>query len=67
MSMSDDYDMGDLDVDPVCRFAKHEGERWEAVVESDRRYVEWLISGEPDFDIDDDLGDYLTDLLEEAY
>ena len=55
--------MSDLE---TCPFPKHEGRDWEDVVRDDRAYVEWLVSGEPDFEMWDDMYDFLIELLEET-
>lgn len=49
----------------ICPFPKHQGEEWADVVDEDRRYVEWLISAEGP-EMDQELYDYLEDLLEES-
>ena len=53
--------------DPLefCPFPKHHGEPWDEVVEEDPGYVRWLIGGEGP-EVDAELYDCLTDLLEEA-
>lgn len=48
----------------VCRLPKHDGEPWCDVVEEDRPYVEWLVSGDGP-ELNDDLYDELMELLEE--
>jgi len=53
-----------LDLDLVCRMKKHNGELWEYVVDEDRPYVEWLVSGDGP-KLWEALYDYLMDLLEE--
>lgn len=46
-----------------CPFEKHRGKPWTAVVALDRRYVEWLVSGEGP-KLDPDLEETLINLLE---
>lgn len=53
-------------VDKYCRFPKHKGKHWQEVIEEDRPYVEWLVSGEHDMTLNDDLYDYLMELLEDT-
>ena len=50
---------------PVCNFPKHSGKLWVDVVEEDRGFCEWLVSGEHDLVLDNVLYDYLMELLEE--
>lgn len=57
--------MTDLNPLTHCPFRKHRGESWEDVLEEDRRYMEWLVSGEGP-DLGQELYDTLMDLLEEA-
>ncbi len=56
-------------VDPLvhCPFTKHPGKLWRDVLEEDRLYVEWLVSGNdgPTTPIDDELYDHLIGLLED--
>lgn len=47
----------------TCPFAKHEDEPWEDVLESDRLYIEWLVSGEGP-KLSERLYDHLISLLE---
>jgi len=47
----------------VCPMPKHKDELWEDVVEEDRPYVEWLVSGDGP-ELDEKLYDYLMELLE---
>ena len=50
----------------ICKFPKHDGEEWEDVMEEDRSYVEFLVSGESRApDMSTALYDRLMDLLEE--
>ena len=49
----------------ICPFPKHEGREWVDIIQDDRAYMEWLVSGEPDFELWDELETYLIDLLEE--
>lgn len=51
--------------DRICRFPKHEGKLWEDILEEDREYIDWLVSGDGP-EIDSDLYDYLMELLEDA-
>ncbi len=50
----------------ICLFPKHKGRRWIDIVIEDRDYVEWLVSGEPDFELWDWLYEMLMDLLEDT-
>lgn len=49
---------------PRCTLPKHKGKLWSDVVEEDREYVEWVVSGEGPEWITDELYDYLMELLE---
>lgn len=57
--------MTDLNPLTHCPFPKHRGERWEDVLEDDRRYLEWLVSHEGP-DLGEELYETLMDLLEET-
>lgn len=46
-----------------CPFDKHRGKPWNLVVSTDRKYVEWLVSGEGPA-LDPDLEETLINLLE---
>lgn len=48
----------------TCPFPKHEGRLWTDIIEDDRQYVEWLVSGEGP-PMSDLQYDYLINLLEE--
>lgn len=49
----------------TCPFPKHRDRPWSDVLEDDRPYLEWLVSGEGP-DMDEGLYDLITDLLEET-
>jgi hypothetical protein len=51
--------------DPICRFPKHKGERWEDIVKDDPEYVEFILSGEGPH-LDEEQYDYIMELLEES-
>lgn len=48
-----------------CRFPEHDGERWVDVLDSDRPYMEWLVSGKGPF-MPSELYDAVMELLEEG-
>ena len=53
-------------IDPICPYPEHHGEEWTEVIEIDRKYVEWMVSGEGPESLNDKLYEYLMDLLEES-
>lgn len=55
-----------MDLDLACRMQKHNGKLWEDVVQEDRPYVEWLVSGDGP-KLWEVLYDYLMELLEEEF
>lgn len=57
----------EVDIFTRCPYPKHRGILWEKVIEEDRPYVEFLISGDGPEGIDAGLVDHLTDLLEEVW
>ena len=48
----------------ICQFTKHYGEFWTHVLVDDRPYMEWLVSGEHDMELTEELYDHLMELLE---
>ena len=50
---------------PICQFPKHRGKDWVDVVDEDREFCEWIVSGEHEMVIEEVLYDYLMDLLED--
>lgn len=47
-----------------CPFRKHTGERWVDILDTDRSYMEWLVSGKgPSMSFE--LYDVVMELLEE--
>lgn len=65
--MTEPYDWGELTdfVSPICPFPKYKYRLWVEVVSEDRKYVEWLVSGEGP-EMSDALYDHLMDLLEKT-
>ena len=50
----------------LCPFPKHKGIPWEDILEEDRPYMEWLVSGSdgPDPPIDEELYELIMEHLE---
>ena len=46
-----------------CPFPKHRGTPWAVVLDEDRRYVEWLVSGDGP-PLDPDLEEHLIEGLD---
>lgn len=49
----------------LCPFPQYRDVPWDTVVEEDRAYVRWLVSGEGP-DLEPAFYDFLTNLLEET-
>lgn len=49
----------------ICYFTKHHGRFWVEVLEDDRPYMEWLVGGEHDMELHEELYEHLIELLEE--
>ena len=57
------YDDELMESEKTCTFPKHKGKLWVDVIDEDRSYVEWLVSGEGPH-IREPLYEYLMGLLE---
>ena len=48
----------------ICKLPKHKDEYWSDIIEEDRDYVEWLVSGNGPV-VSEELYEYLIELLEQ--